>query len=326
MKRAIFAASGLALALGGFVLGRATSSSPRPARKPPERSVTASVAPVAGGPASSATEYTPLLLTPKRLAAIRFLDELDEDDLHRVLRSIVSTEEWQRRLWNRFQGETDPAALEFWADLLCCRGKPELTTEILKAFDAETRPEWRAALAVVIGGRGESAGTLPVVLRILQSPDAGLHEKVLSRFSVSLLGRCAPEINDVVLRIRDRLQEIVRTSPSAPLRRAAVRSLSGVYSREDVQFLVDTLMRDPDPDVQLNAMWALPLNWSSTPDVETARLQILAARDAALDTSRDGLVRRRCADRAMQMNNWVRDRVLVDAECAALKNIKEGRE
>jgi hypothetical protein len=202
--------------------------------------------------------------------------------------------EASRRLFDLIMSQDDKDLFEFCKGIFVDCRDTVLLPKIASAFSTETNPDRRAMLAHVLGGNLESPTAQPVVESILAGVDVRTMEQVLGRMTLLEIGD-KPELKS---RTALRLRDLVLSGPSANIRVGAAAALSGDFSEEGIRFLIDRVLYDGDPEVQLAAL-------ESTPGPQVTRVPLAAERlsamwTVAIDASRPRRIRGLAAKRVLE--------------------------
>ncbi|HTF58244.1 MAG TPA: HEAT repeat domain-containing protein, partial [Planctomycetota bacterium] len=228
------------------------------------------------------------------------------------LRNLATTDpQAQRRIFDVFMATNDPEMLEAAKECLYSLKDADLLQKIADSMSSETNPDRRAALAFVLGMNLDSDIIRPLFEAILAGNDTRLQESALSRMCVQNVQRYA----EFSARLVPQLRQMVMTGATPEVRARAATALRGDQSKEGVEFLIDRMNRDPDPNVQMKAMVALPVTYSSGGPHSEEQIRALLA--VATDESRSAQMRRWAADRVL-MQTSIRNKELVTEEQRAV--------
>lgn len=260
-----------------------------PAHQPRVESAPPGEPVVQGEPA--AKPPAPPLSAKDRLFSL-LLPHFSEDKKHQALWSaVVGNPEMQRRVFDLLMASEERDLLEAGQDLLISIRDPGLLKDVMAAFGAETNPERRAMLAYALGGNVDSPDAKPLIDSILSGGDPRLMKQVLARLNVQGSGHA--ERAEYIPQLR----HLVMSGPTPDIRAGAARSLRGDRSEEGIKFLIDRMLTDENPEVQYQAMVALPVTFSGGGAHEEVQFRNLML--VALDESRPERMRRWAADRAL---------------------------
>ena len=322
----------------GFAVGRRSADRPRdarpaappaPAPSTPGPAIPNALAPAPPAPAASTENperapaapktETPV---PERVPARRRLIELlssnlaDDKLFYAVRNAAMSDPALQKKIFEELMSTQDAEMLNLAKDCFYGIKDPGLMQQILDAFAAESWPERKAALAHVIGSNLDSESARTVLESILAGSDPMLLESALARTSVQGTERHG----EFATRLTSRLRDLVTNGGTSAVRAAAARSLRGDRSQDGIAFLVDRMLNDPDPEVQMQAMIALPITYSSGGfDVATQVRPLLAI---VFDEKRPEKMRRWAADRAL-MGSFQQKDLITDEQREILKKLAE---
>ncbi|KAF0246355.1 MAG: hypothetical protein FD180_843 [Planctomycetota bacterium] len=319
----------LAAGLAGFFAGRSTRESrPTEAKDAPrlenrvEDKTSQAAAPdprsgSGGAPASPSKPPDPAAAgTPVARLFAALIPKMGAKTVSRLLYSAALNDaELQHDVFKLLMESDDPALLEVAQDLLIRVLDPGLVKEVLAAYQTETLPARRLALAYVLGANWKDASARPVVMEILGGSDTALQARALTRPCLQNFDFNQQDIPEDLLAV---VRRLAVHGGNDEVRAKAARSMRGAQGEDDVRFLIGLMKRDPSPAVRVEAMNALPVNWTSEESLHDE--QVRACVEVALDASSPMELRKDCADRAIQ-ESYGRDELLTPVELARLKEL-----
>jgi hypothetical protein len=233
--------------------------------------------------------------SPKQRLVERLSGHLDVEKLYSTLQQAVYRDpKLQREVFDILRTTDDPGLMEECQYLIGLQD-PGLRRDVLDCFRNEKNPARRLAWAYILGTNWSEDEVRPTVLEVLEGNDTKTQERMLQRMCLQTLH--SPEAQDDRERTTARLRLLVQAGESDALRAAAAGALRGVQKAEDVKFLIETMLRDPSPEVQYEAFESLPSNYQRPSPLFAE--QTRAMYEAALDERRDPRLRRALASRAL---------------------------
>ncbi|KAF0243898.1 MAG: hypothetical protein FD180_2979 [Planctomycetota bacterium] len=303
-RPALTLAVALAAGVGGYFAGRAGRTIES---NPPHSKTEASAAQDAAGEPRAAAPETkadapppakvdepkpPAAASPRaRLFAALFPAFSDKKLGDMLWRACLDDPALQRRLFELLLAENDPELLDAAQDMLIAIRDPALLKDILAAWENETLPARRNALAYIVGANGKNPVMAPAALSILSGGDSPLQERALTRFCLQNFEADPPADFVKALRL------LAQHGGTETVRSRAAGAMRGAEEEEDVRFLISLVKSDSSDEVRFQAMQALPIYWSTGSEFEED--QARAVGEVALDPARAEKLRRECADQAL---------------------------
>jgi hypothetical protein len=239
----------------------------------------------------------------------------EEKYYYAMTNAAANDPEVQKRMIEELLTTRDPKMLEAIRMTLYRVKDPAHMQQVLDAFAGEPWAERREALAWVIGANLESESARTLFTSILSAgTDERLQESALGWMTIQGVERNS----EFAVRMTSRLRELVRGTGAPALRVAAARALRGDLSQEGVDFLIDRMLNDSDPQVRHEAMVALPVTWTHGGPHEEVQFRNLI--QVALDESRPEKTRRWAADRALMSTIRYRD-LMTEDQRALMMNL-----
>jgi len=295
----------------GFGLGRRSAdhklsakSNPGPTTSGPAKTPIDEVAPQPKKSEETASTSAPQVKSETRAESVvsskrKLIDLLSsllpEDKHYNALRNVATSDPAiQKRVLEEMMSTKDASMLDAAKECLWGIKDPALVQQLIDSYTGETWHERRAALASVIGMNLENESLRPHFEAILSGSDAKLQASALERTCVQMVDR----EREFASRLAVQLRQLVTGGATPEVRASAAAALRGDGSKEGVDFLIDRMLRDSDPNVQMKAMVALPVTYSGGGLNEKEQFQgmLLVAQDET---------------RSYKMRRWAADRVLM---------------
>jgi hypothetical protein len=265
MMRILLALLILASSMAGYAIARQASNpgSPRAFRK--------GKGPVVGDSGKVAARHAKAPSDPRASSSSKsslgdsnpildfFLPDLTEDQLERVLFAAVHrNDETGLAVLELFLASSDPALHDLVKKCLLSSWflSRKVVDNCLSGIQLEQHRGRKLILAEVLGEETGHEGVVTFAGQVFSGEDDELKEKLLQNLK---LGRFYGDAKEPISK---QLQDIALNGRSDSLRAAAVYSMRGEDSENEVRFVLDRALHDPALGVRKSAISALPYNFS----------------------------------------------------------------
>jgi hypothetical protein len=184
----------------------------------------------------------------------------------------------RRRLLDLVMSTEDPVLFDYCKGFFVPCREADLLAEVVSAYSSESNPDRRDMLAFILGGNFEYPSVQPLVEDAMRGSNSRVLEQVLQEITLLKIGAD----KDLSARTAGRLRDLSMGGTNRGIRLAATKALVGDFTEEGIRFLIDRLMNDADPAIQLAAL-------ESIPNVQVTRLPLAPERQAAFwNVAQDG--------------------------------------